>query len=494
MEEIPGVIAERFRVFLEHEKGVVGADFLRSRKWLRFYLDFCHKYKKPRFSGDSLVAFGEKLVTKGQDEQQRQQARQAIANYYEMAGHGNILTDERTNNLNKQKNNAITISNKDMPASQQLAENINQIANQSEPKTLNSKNEEVTSLDNLSWPKVYEEMTGIILMRHYSRKTLRLYLAWARKFQRFLEDKAPAAVDVEDVKEYLTWLAVKKNVAASTQNQAFNALLFLFRHVFGKEFGKIDGITRAKRKPYIPVVLSYDEVQKILGKLNNPYKLIISLLYGCGLRISECLNLRINCFNFDMKILTVHDGKGKKDRTVPIPQVLIPELQKQLERVIDLHQKDLKTKYDGVFLYGQLEKKYKNAAKELIWQWFFPAKNLTDVVAKQKKQRYHIHETAVQKSLRRAVAKAAIPKRITPHTFRHSFASHLLQENYDIRTIQELLGHSDVRTTMIYTHTVKSVSLKEAKSPLDLKMERRRKAEGNVKSYSEKTNTPTGTP
>ena len=250
-------------------------------------------------------------------------------------------------------------------------------------------------------------------------------------------------------------------------NQAFNALLFLFRNVFGQEFGKIDGIVRAKRRPYIPVVLSRGEVDRIVGLLKHPHKLIISLMYGCGLRISECLSLRVHCFNFDMKILTIHDGKGQKDRTVPIPETLMDELKAQLDRVIALHEQDCGAGYDGVFLYGQLEKKYKNAARELTWQWFFPAEKLTTIAKTQERRRYHVHETSVQKALRKAVKESRIPKRVTPHTFRHSFASHLLQANYDIRTIQELLGHSDVRTTMIYTHTVKSTTLKEAKSPLD---------------------------
>ncbi len=168
-----------------------------------------------------------------------------------------------------------------------------------------------------------------------------------------------------------------------------------------------------------------------------------------------------------MKILTIHDGKGKKDRTVPIPDALMGLLKAQLNRVIEQHERDCLAGYAGVFLHGQLEKKYKNAARELIWQWFFPAKELTLVVKTNERRRYHIHESALHKVLRTAVKKAKIPKRVTSHTFRHSFASHLLQANYDIRTIQELLGHSDVRTTMMYTHTVKSVTLKEAKSPLD---------------------------
>ena len=271
----------------------------------------------------------------------------------------------------------------------------------------------------------------------------------------------------QDVKDYLTFLAVEKKVAASSQNQAFNALLFFFRHVLKTELGDFKEVPRAKRKPYIPVVLSKDEIDRIIENLSYPYNLVVQLLYGCGLRLFECLVLRVGCLNFDTGILTVHDGKGKKDRTVPLPEKIIPELKNHVQYVIDIHQNDLDSGYSGTFLPNLLEKKYKNAAKELIWQFFFPAKILTLVPDKKEYRRYHLHESHVQKAIKKAVNKSKITKRATAHTFRHSFASHLLQANYDIRVIQELLGHSDVRTTMIYTHTIKSQTKKEPKSPLD---------------------------
>ncbi len=256
-------------------------------------------------------------------------------------------------------------------------------------------------------------------------------------------------------------------MGASTQNQAFNALLFVYRHVLKKPPGELKGIPRAKRKPYIPVVLSRDEIDLILHHLVPPYDLIVKLLYGCGLRLFECLKLRVNQFNLDAGILTVDDGKGKKDRTVPLPETVKPEIQDQLKVAAELHKKDLKAAYEGVFMFGAIEKKYKNAGKEFIWQWFFPGLSLTTVPETGEKKRYHIHESLVQKALKNAVGKASLTKRVTSHTFRHSFATHLLEANYDIRTIQELLGHSDVRTTMVYTHTMKSRKIKEAKSPLD---------------------------
>jgi integron integrase len=319
-----------------------------------------------------------------------------------------------------------------------------------------------------SWEAEYKGFQDEIRMRHYSQRTLRTYTYWVRKFQAFTRSKDPKSLTTEDVKAFLTSLAVKRQVAASTQNQAFNALLFFFRHGLKKEFGNVEGVARAKRKQYVPVVLSRKEIEVILRHLEPPYDLVLKLLYGCGLRLSECLELRVQCFNFDAGVLTVHDGKGQKDRTVPLPQTIVPELRAQLETVKTMHQHDLDRDYAGVFLVHALERKYKNAAREFIWQWFFPAPTLTYIEKTGEYRRYHLHRTLVQKAIKRAVDKARIAKRATAHTFRHCFASHLLQANYDIRTIQELLGHSDVRITMIYTHTVKSVTKKEAKSPLDL--------------------------
>jgi integron integrase len=212
--------------------------------------------------------------------------------------------------------------------------------------------------------------------------------------------------------------------------------------------------------------LSRDEIEAVVKHLAPPFDLVVKLLYGCGLRMFECLQLRIQCFNFDAEVLTVHDGKGGKDRTVPLPKAIIPELRAHLDSLRDLHRRDLDRGYAGVFLIHALKRKYPNAAKDFIWQWFFPALQFTRGPSTGELRRYHLHETLVQKAIREAVGKARMTKRASAHTFRH-FASHLLQANYDIRTIQELLGHSDVRTTMIYTHTVKSTTLKEARSPLD---------------------------
>ncbi|MGR3218844.1 MAG: integron integrase [Candidatus Anammoxibacter sp.] len=317
------------------------------------------------------------------------------------------------------------------------------------------------------WNAALNELNGLIKMKHYSPKTLRAYTTRVKKFQGFTRNKDIKTLSPSDVKDFPEYLAVKRNVSASTQNPAFNSLLFFFRHIIRVDFGDQKCNLRAKRKPYIPVVLSREEVGLIIENLSYPYNLVVKLLYGCGLRLFECLNLRVNDFNYDAGILTVHDGKGKKDRTVLLPESIVPELKEHLECVKNLHKKDLARNYDGAFMFNLIEEKYKDCVKELIWQWFFPAKRMTTVPDTKQLKRYHLHESHVQVAIKHTVKKMEICKRVKSHTFRHSFATHLLQANYDIRTIQELLGHSDIRTTMIYTRCIKSTTVKEAKSPLD---------------------------
>jgi len=466
MIELSVNLVARYTAFLK-ANGIDQGQHSFYLKWLRYYSDFCTKYSFKWSEKDSLSAFLIKLKSKNQQPFMLDQAKKAVGLFWTME------KSQGTNEPNvkvPKKRSTPSISNqptKEFGRKSTPLASSNSSANRVQPAQFEEKEKVVEKQSCADWQYVYAELENAIKMRHYSPKTLKSYIGYTRQFQAFVKSRDPKLVSVEDVKGFLTWMAVKKKVSASSQNLAFNALLFLFRNVFKNEFGKVDGVVRAKRRPYIPVVLSREEIDKILSILQNPYRLMIKLMYGCGLRISECISIRVHNFNFDMGILTIHDGKGKKDRTVPIPEALNNELKEQLQHVSLLHDNDLKVAFDGVFLPGSLERKYKNAAREFVWQWFFPAPELTHVFESGENRRYHIHETSLQKSLRRAVLTAKIPKRITSHTFRHSFASHLLQANYDIRTIQELLGHSDVRTTMIYTHTVKSVTLKEAKSPLD---------------------------
>jgi integron integrase len=403
-------------------RGLSRPEVLDYLKWLRYYLDFCAKYNDPPRDSDSLPLFLQKLTSKGQSVEQQKQAADSISVYYDVV------------------------------------------------EALAAKSG-AGSDGGRSWDGCYQLLKEEIALRHYSPKTFKTYRNWIVQYQVWLNGKLPDVVDSGDARGFLAYLALDKNVAASTQNQAFNALLFLYRHILRREYDIGDSVPRARRTKYIPVVLSRKEVDRIIENLGMPYSLIIKLLYGCGLRMSECLNLRVGDLNFDQCIVTVHRGKGGKDRTVPLPRVLVPDLHRQLEVVEDIVVRDAAAGYDGVFMPLGAGRKLKGMAADIVWQWLFPAKMITLVPASGEYRRYHVHETNLQKALRRAVRSSGVKKRVTCHTFRHSFASHLLRANYDIRTIQQLLGHADVKTTMIYTHTVRSRTLKEIESPLDFSKE-----------------------
>ena len=268
---------------------------------------------------------------------------------------------------------------------------------------------------------IYDQMQAAIRVRHYSNKIWQAYCYWLQQFQTFTKSKDARLLDMDDVKDFLSHLSMNKQVAASSQNQAFNALLFLFKHVLQKEFTKVEGVVRAKRRPYIPVVLSRSEVDRIISFLEPPYDLVAKLLYGCGLRLFECLKLRVQDLNFDLQVLIVHDGKDLKDRTLPMPAILTTELATQVEKVATLHEQDLAANMAGVFLPKELDGKSKNAFKEFAWQWLFPAKSLTMAPSNQEYRHWHLHESHVQQAIKLAVRRSRIVKRASAHTFRHSF-------------------------------------------------------------------------
>ena len=455
MLSIPAALFTKYSLLL-NKKSVPISVHNNYRKWLRFYLDFCHKYCHPYVDKESLKHFMVKLHEKNQSLAMQKEAARAVDFYYEMlqtTPHHPINTSGAGSN----------------PLPMRGEGNIAFPLHDGEGKQSNHPYPSLSKEGSVEydWQKAYSDLFAEIKVRHYSPKTLRAYSIWVRKFQAFIKGKKPSDLNPSDVKDFIRFLAVECRVSASSQNQAFNALLFLYRHVLKTDFGDQSDNVRAKRRRHIPVVLSREEVDSVIDNLNYPYDLVVRLLYGCGLRLFECLKLRVHNFNLDAGILTVHDGKGKKDRTAPLPRSIFPQIKNHISYVMELHQKDLDAGYAGAFVDGLLEKKYKNIGKELIWQWFFPAKTLTLVPEAGEYRRYHLHESHVNKAIRRSVRKANIMKRVSSHTFRHSFATHLLQANYDIRTIQEMLGHSDVRTTMIYTHCVPSRTVKEAKSPLD---------------------------
>jgi integron integrase len=468
MQKVPYDIWAQYVAFLKAKVKDV-SQHENLKKWFLYFWDFRSKYHPPDSRSEQVRLFIEKLQNKGQSQVQQKQAAHAVSLYFQMhdaetkaattptashypaAGEGSPLQVSEA---------ATTPSTPFFKGEYSDFSKIGQDSHFSEWRCLEKSG-------TPAWDKLISDLSNEIKTRHYSRKTLKAYADWIRKFQGFLHNKPPEELSETDVKAYLTYLAVKCKVSASTQNLAFNSLLFLYKHILKKDFGDHKDIPRAKKSKYIPVVLSRREIDAVLKHLSYPYDLVIKLLYGCGLRLFECLKLRVQNFNFDEGILSIQDGKGKKSRTVPIPQTITPELLEHLETVRKLNNTDLKTGYSGAFLDDLLEKKYPKAAKDFIWQWFFPQQSLTPVPAKKELRRYHLHESHVQEALYEAVRRAKLTKRVTAHTFRHSFATHLLQANYDIRTIQTLLGHSDVRTTMIYTHCIPSRTVKEVKSPLD---------------------------
>jgi integron integrase len=419
-------------------------------------LDLCAKYRLPDSSSKSLPQFLAKLQEKKQTDEQIKQAGHAVSVYLDLKRPSKMVP------ASAPAISAPYTAEQATPRSRTLS-----MASGMAASPALAGCDPASSDVQTAWKLAITDLAVVIKTRHYSPKTLKSYSHWVQKFRGFRKDRVPSSLTTEDVKAFLSYLAVTCNVSASSQNQAFNALLFFFRHVLKKEFGKLQDVVRAKRSRYIPVVLSREEVNAIIRNLYPPYDLVVKILYGCGLRLFECLKLRVHNFNFDAGVLTIHDGKGKKDRTVPLPKVIVSELLAQLEQVKTLYEKDLSEGFSGVFLDHLLEKKYHNAAKDLVWQWFFAQKSLTLMEDTKERRRYHLNERDVQRAIRAAVRCAKLTKRVSSHTFRHSFATHLLQANYDIRTIQELLGHTDVRTTMIYTHCVPSRTLKEMKSPLD---------------------------
>ena len=453
MLQIPTLFFTNFCAYLV-TKGISPDRFQEYKKWLHFFLDFCEKYQ---IGGDNtlkLRLFIDKLKEKNQSFDQRRLAYHAVSLYFDMFKLEHVRPADSTPApvLHPEPREQIRMEvSKTEP-------NISRKAHYSEAGYQEKS-------DSLEWDTVLEAMATEIKVRHYSRKTLQTYAKWSRSFQHFLKNKPPAALTTVDVKEYLGFLAVKCKVAASTQNQAFNSLLFFFRHGLKREFGELRDVPRAKKSLYIPAVLSREEIDAIVKELSPPYNLVVKVLFGCGLRLFEGLQLRVKDFNFDVNVLTVH-GKGKKDRTVPLPESILPELKAQITAVGELHDKDLAAGYDGVFLDDAIETKYPKAPKEFIHQWFFPMRTLT-VVENGERRRYHLHESDLQRALYYAVRKAKIPKKVTSHIFRHSFATHLLQAGYDIRVIQNLLGHTSLKTTMIYTHCVPVRTIKEPKSPLD---------------------------
>ncbi|MBI5408713.1 MAG: integron integrase [Nitrospirae bacterium] len=318
----------------------------------------------------------------------------------------------------------------------------------------------------ISSEQIFEKLQTEIRYLHYSIRTEQTYIQWVKRFLYFHRTKPAGDLTADDVKAFLEYLAVKKDVSASTQNQALNAIVFLFTYALKQDLGEIGEFTRAKRPIRLPVVLAREEADKLLNALTGTYALMAGLLYGSGLRLMECVRLRVKDVDFAQNQIVVRDGKGQKDRITILPKRFHEALKKQLKFVKSIHDEDLAKGGGGVWLWQSLEHKYKNAAKEFIWQYVFPANNLSVDPRSGSVRRHHINENSLQKEIKKAAQSLHINKKVSCHTLRHSFATHLLENGYDIRTVQELLGHADVSTTMIYTHVLNSPGI-AVRSPVD---------------------------
>ena len=315
-------------------------------------------------------------------------------------------------------------------------------------------------------PKLLAQVRQQIRLRNYSIRTETVYAEWVKRYIRFHQYRHPQEMGAAEIEAFLTHLAVKRNVAGATQNQALAALLFLYKEVLKVELPWLDGVVRAKKPVHLPVVLTREEVSRVLEQLLGVRWIVVTLLYGAGLRLLEALRLRVKDVDFARGEILVRDGKGQKDRVTMLPRRLVEPLQAHLLKVEALHRRDLAEGFGRANLPFALARKYPNAAAEWGWQFVFPSINRSKDPRSEGIFRHHLHEKTIQRAVREAVKRAGLIKHATPHTFRHSFATHLLESGQDIRTVQELLGHSDVKTTQIYTHVLNRGGL-GVLSPLD---------------------------
>ena len=320
--------------------------------------------------------------------------------------------------------------------------------------------------NSASKPKLLNQVRSAIRTKHYSLRTEEAYVQWIRRFILFHNKRHPQEMGDREINQFLTHLAVKARVASSTQNQALCAILFLYKQVLKKEIGQLEDVIWAKKPKRLPVVFTREEVKAVMPYLEGVKWLMAYLLYGSGLRLMECLRLRVQDIDFAYKQITVRDAKGNQDRVTMLPEIVFETLQKHLKEVKKQHEQALKAGFGTVYLPYALERKYPNASREWGWQYVFPASQLSIDPRSGIKQRHHLSEKVLQRAVKEAIRRAGITKNANCHTFRHSFATHLLEAGYDIRTVQELLGHKDVSTTMIYTHVLNKGG-KGVRSPAD---------------------------
>ena len=318
-----------------------------------------------------------------------------------------------------------------------------------------------------NFPDLLNRIVISIRLKNYSIRTEQAYIAWFCRFVKFHSMNDPRKLDEYAVAKFLQYLAIQRNVSSGTQSQALNAIVYFYKYVLDKPLGDIPDFIRSKKPRRLPVVLSQGEVQRLLSNIDcQQYYLMASLLYGCGMRLMECVRLRVFDIDFDYQQILIRNGKGKKDRVVPLPNRLKTLLETQIQKTIETHKQDLAAGYGEVFLPDALSRKYPNAAKEIGWQYVFASSKISKDPRSNKVRRHHVHESNLQKFIKKAAADVGIYKKVNCHSLRHSFATHLLESGYDIRTVQELLGHADVSTTMIYTHVLNKPGV-TVMSPVD---------------------------
>ena len=426
-------------------------------KWLNDYFEFC-RLRELNIQGPiHLSHYSEFMRKAGRKEFQIQQAQAAVRLYWTHF----CINPSWTAAPSLSSSVSSTLPS---PLSKPPSLNSTTI-NPSSKINPSAKNpvDEITA----SWAMPLSRMKSELKRRNYSNKTFKSYTNWIHGFAKFLKFRPYESLSSNDAKDFLSYLANQQEVSASTQNQAFSALLFFYAKILQIDFSGLQNTPRAKRNQNVPIVLSRAETMQVLNELEGTLKTFTELMYGCGLRLSEVLQLRVQDVDLAGGNLIVYNGKGNKSRCLPLPKKIIPKLTAHLEEIKKLWQKDMTIINGGVFLNPSLVRKYPNAPREWPWQWVFPATKWLPASDDGKLWRFHVHESIIQKGIKRVVDRLQMTKRISPHTFRHSFATHLLQMGYDIRTVQELLGHTDVSTTMIYTHAVQSLSGKVV-SPLDM--------------------------
>jgi len=391
-----------FREYLLKKAGIPDKKIPFYLQWVSYYISFCER------AGDSasLVGFQKDLLERMLNDWQIDQAVDAVKHYKYFLLHY---------------------------SEQETVPNLNRIPGE-------------------DWGKLLHIMKDVLRLRHRSYQTEKSYLRWVNDFRMHLKDPSPEGLNQNHFKQYLTYLAVERKVSVSTQSQAFNALLFFYRNVLEVDVSDLEDTIRSKRPARLPVVLSKEEIRTLIDHMPFPYSLMGLLIYGSGLRLIECLSLRIKDLDFESCTIHVHEGKGNKDRLTVFPSSLKEDLQKQISFCRTIFDKDITGMQGRVAVSASIEKKYPSASMEWSWFWLFPSRNFSNDPNGPEQRLFHLHPSTLQRTFHTALKKTKITKRASVHTLRHSFATHLLEAGYDIRTIQELLGHSSVQTTMIYTH------------------------------------------